>query len=367
MALLLFVPAFSIFFSVLASADADDALLELNDILPDEVKEALPDEAEEHLKNGDAESLVRLIDCEFVLNLAGKTVTGLFGEAAKQTARIISIVLCSAILRSVCSELEDKAICKALGSVCGICIILVMIKALTAVFDRMSLAVTAVGAFSGALSPLICALCISGGCSTVGSVTASFLSLLTTLLEEATRTVLTPFLKIGICMTAVSTLSSFDLSAIVDFVKKTFITIITFSMTLLTAVMAYQSTLAQSVDSMLLRTVKFAVGNVIPIVGASVGEAASGVLSGVAAIKTAIGGVGAIAVVLIVLPPIVHILLLKIGIWLASAVAAVFGCAGEGKLINDIGSLLDLALALISSCSVMFVISLAMLSRAVAV
>ena len=348
------------------TANENDSLLsELNDILPDGVKELLPDKAEELLKSGDTDGLVKMIDCEFVLNLAGKTLAGLFGDVVKITAQIISIVICSAILRAACDGIEDKAICRVLESVSGICIILVMFKTLTAIWDKMSLAVMTVGAFATALSPMIVMLCTSGGCVTTGSVTAAFLSLLTALFEETTKAVLTPLLKTGICMIAVSSLSSVDLSGIVNFLKKTFITLITFSMAGLTAVMAYQSTLAQSADSMLLRTVKFAAGTFIPVVGPSVGEAAGSVLGGVSAIKTATGGIGAVAVLLVVLPPILQILLVRAGIGFASSVASVFGCAKEGKMIEDIGNLLDLSLALITACGVMFVISLAMLTKAV--
>lgn len=83
--------------------------------------------------------------------------------------------------------------------------------------------------------------------------------------------------------------------------------------TVFTTVMAHQTALAKSADSVALRSLKFASGNMIPVIGGALGEAADGYLAGVSLIRSASGTLAAAAVISYVLPALLKIAVLRAG------------------------------------------------------
>ena len=75
-------------------------------------------------------------------------------------------------------------------------------------------------------------------------------------------------------------------------------------------------------------------------------------------------GIGGIAFILIlVLPIIVRLLLIRWVFVLAVAIAELIGCDSESKLLSELGSVYGVLIAVVSMCSVMFVLAITIFLR----
>ena len=160
---------------------------------------------------------------------------------------------------------------------------------------------------------------------------------------------------------AVTTLSRFtgapDMSGVSGELKKALTFLLAAAGTVFTTVMAHQTALAKSADSVALRSLKFASGNMIPVIGGALGEAADGYLAGVSLIRSASGTLAAAAVISYVLPALLKIAVLRAGLSAVAAGAEIMGRGKEAAIVREAGEVLGIAVALICTASVLSVIA----------
>ena len=123
--------------------------------------------------------------------------------------------------------------------------------------------------------------------------------------------------------------------------------------------MTFQSIVARSADSVLFKGVKFALSNIIPVVGSAVGEALTAVTGSISVLKSAMGTIGAVAILLIFLYPFCTLWANKVAFELLSSTAGVLGLSREGKFLSEMSSVTGLMMAVISSSTVFFIIAMA--------
>ena len=154
-----------------------------------------------------------------------------------------------------------------------------------------------------------------------------------------------------------------DLKGITATVKKIYTFIISFIMSILMNVLAAQSTLTAAKDSLGGRAAKFMAGHFIPVVGGSVGESLKTVASSVSFIRTSVGVGGIVIIFLLLLPTLISILLTRLAFMTAGSAAHILGCGEEAGLLGELTSVYGYLLAVICSCSVMFIFALTLLAR----
>jgi stage III sporulation protein AE len=135
-----------------------------------------------------------------------------------------------------------------------------------------------------------------------------------------------------------------------------------FIMVLYSAVVAYQNIIGVSSDSLTVRTVRFAVGNSVPVIGASLGEAMRSVAGALSSLKGTVGGVGISVILLLVLPCVLSLLLERSAICAAGSICGVFGLSREAKLLDGVASAYGYASALVVCASVMLIFLLSIVS-----
>ena len=121
--------------------------------------------------------------------------------------------------------------------------------------------------------------------------------------------------------------------------------------------------LSASADTVSARAAKLLASNVIPIVGSSVGDTLRTLSSAVGYIKNVCGIGGIIFILLLVLPIIIRLLLIRWAFILAVAVADVLGCSAQSRLLSELGSVYGVLIAVISMCSVMFILAITIFLR----
>ncbi len=344
-------------FSLPISVYADGKIKDIYDGLPNGVEELLPEDFENEVEKNDGTSAVKLLDAPFFLSILGKSLSFALSDTAPILLTLTVTVLLCALLSSLSKE--STSVGKALSfassvSLCGSCISI--IKPLS------EQCIGVINVLSGIIKtslPILTSISLAGGQVNVSGANAAFLSAVLALTEEVSRRVLTPVLAVSVAFTAVSALSrgtGIDLSHMVTSVKKIFVFFISLLSTVLCITLAFQTVIAKGADTILLRSVKFASGSSIPIVGAALSEAAGTYLSGISLIKSSAGTLIAAAIALSTLPMLLKLFAVKLCLTFVAFVSDILGV--NGATVRDFASVTDMLIAMLVTGSLIFVISM---------
>ena len=325
--------------------------------LPDGVRDSLPDRLENDIsENG--ESAVASLGAEYIASLAASALKAAFAYSVKPLAAVIGVLLLSALLNSAgAAAAGGEAV--ALSS--AVSVTVTLFGAITPLFKLTSDTLSGIGLIMKGILPVMTGIYAMSGNITAASVNSTWLMLLLTFLETLTESLLMPLLCTCTGFIAVTTLSRFtgapDMSGVSGELKKALTFLLAAAGTVFTTVMAHQTALAKSADSVALRSLKFASGNMIPVIGGALGEAADGYLAGVSLIRSTSGTLAAAAVISYVLPALLKIAVLRAGLSAVAAGAEIMGRGKEAAVVREAGEVLGIAVALICTASVLSVIA----------
>lgn len=325
--------------------------------LPDGVKDSLPDRLENDIsENG--ESAVASLGAEYIASLAASALKAAFAYSVKPLAAVIGVLLLSALLNSAgAAAAGGEAV--ALSS--AVSVTVTLFGAITPLFKLTSDTLSGIGLIMKGILPVMTGIYAMSGNITAASVNSTWLMLLLTFLETLTESLLMPLLCTCTGFIAVTTLSRFtgapDMSGVSGELKKALTFLLAAAGTVFTTVMVHQTALAKSADSVALRSLKFASGNMIPVIGGALGEAADGYLAGVSLIRSASGTLAAAAVISYVLPALLKLAVLRAGLSAVAAGAEIMGRGKEAAVVREAGEVLGIAVALICTASVLSVIA----------
>ena len=325
--------------------------------LPDGVRDSLPDRLENDIsENG--ESAVASLGAEYIASLSASALKAAFAYSVKPLAAVIGVLLLSALLNSAgAAAAGGEAV--ALSS--AVSVTVTIFGAITPLFKLTSDTLSGIGLIMKGILPVMTGIYAMSGNITAASVNSTWLMLLLTFLETLTESLLMPLLCTCTGFIAVTTLSRFtgapDMSGVSGELKKALTFLLAAAGTVFTTVMAHQTALAKSADSVALRSLKFASGNMIPVIGGALGEAADGYLAGVSLIRSASGTLAAAAVISYVLPALLKLAVLRAGLSAVAAGAEIMGRGKEAAVVREAGEVLGIAVALICTASVLSVIA----------
>ena len=345
------------------------------DVPPDELSDflaAIPEDIAELLPNGlfsgktdeIAEGVREMTDFSVLLQTVLSLLGASFGESLATLGRVVGLLLLSAIFGAVRTAFRSESVGRAFSFASSLAVLASLlvqaydaVNAAIAYFDRLN-------RLTGAVIPLFGALWAVGGNVTAATTSVTGLTVYLTVLEEAVGNSVVPFCGVCMSLTAIGTIDpNLRLGSLLSSLKKHYTTFLAGLMTLLLAMLGFQTTLAARADSLAMRGAKFAAGNLIPVVGGSVSELLRTVSAGVSYLR---GTVGLCALFLIFLSlfPMVGKLLLSQFCWqIAAAVADLLGCASEKKLLDETASLCGYLLAAACICSSVLFLSVVLLVR----
>ena len=345
----------------------------LAEILPGEILDALPENAlsaleavdEEGEASPDAEAVAASLSANEVYGGIKAAFSEAFPPAIKCFCGLFGLVVLSSCAGAVRDGCENSALKEALGLVSSLCIVLGAFGAVNAVWVLLENTLGLITVMMSAMLPVMTGLMISSGQITSSALAGASLAVVLNILEKVCTGLLSPLFKVCTSLTLISACTSDggDISSLNAFLRNSFSVICGGVMTVLCAVMTYQTSISAGADSLLLRTVKFAVSGMIPVVGSSVGDAASNAFSSFAYIKSTAGAVSSAALLLTVLYPMAAILCYRLALGIASGAAGLLGCQREGGILRDLGGLCGFALALLSMVTLMFIFTLTLMSR----
>lgn len=314
------------------------------------------------------EAVRQASDLGAILSVIGEMLGLSVGKHLAMLARICGLLLIGAIFRMLARGQESGAALEGAVSFCGTAALAVGIFSLQRdTFAELSLYFEGLQTLAASLIPLMGGLYAMGG--NVGAAVAnhgvmsSFLAVLETVVSGSVLPVA------GLCLVLAlsdALSGSGRLRSLAGLIKRSYTLFFSFLMLILCGVLGIQTTLAGGSDTLALRTVRFAAGSFLPVVGGSVSEALRTVSGSVQYLRTVVGMGGVVVVLLFFLPFFLNVMLGRIAFLLSSAAAKLLGCDGEERLLNELASVYGYFMAVIASLFVMIVFSLTLFARCAA-
>ena len=130
------------------------------------------------------------------------------------------------------------------------------------------------------------------------------------------------------------------------------------------SVLSVKTAVAAKADMLGIRSIRFAVNSVVPVIGSSISEGLLSIQAYSSLIKSSVGIVGIVAVVLVFLPAIIETAVWRISLSFCSVLSDVFGDKSVSSVLNAFREALLLANVIIILSMVTTVISIGILVAA---
>lgn len=316
-----------------------------------------------NLISGD-ENILDLFDKE-------KIKATVFGEV-KTSLKVAASILVLALLSSIIKSLENSFSSSAISKISNyIIFITVVTLALVSFKDVLGICYSTIESVIGLVNvviPIIIALLVLMGLP----ITSTALNPIFIGGIAAINIVFKNFIFVTISMAfailVINNLSdNIKLNRLSSFIKQINVVALGAVFTVYLGLVSIQGLYVTSFDKFSVKTAKFAIGNFIPVVGGFVSDSVDILLSSSQLIKNVFGGIGLVVLVGICIVPIIKI----IGVILVYKVCSIaiepIGESNIATFLNEVANLLMVILATIIAVTIMFFVTIAILTSISAV
>lgn len=324
--------------------------------------ENLPDELRGALESPDgAGQAAQALDFPALWRQISEAVSSAWPSAASLMLRIMGVLIFSALYGGCRNALGTSA--TAACDFCStLCIALTTAEPIGNMLSASRVYLESVTALVTGVTPIACALCAASGALHSAAVARASLMLLCTLFQNLYALLILPAVRIEFCLGIVGALGTgVRLDALARGIRRIFTWLLSLLGMLFTFTVGVQTVIAKSTDSFAARTVKFALGSFIPLVGGAMSDALGTAAASLALIRTTCGAVCMAAVLLLFVPLLVQLLLSRTVISLCRGAAEMIGCDREARLLGEMHGVLGYMLAAAAIVSLLVLLNMALL------
>lgn len=291
--------------------------------------------------------------------LGGKLVDGL-----TVLGSILVIVVIHSILKSVSESLENDTISKLIYYVQYILIVTIVMMNFSDVVQVVKDTCNNLIGFMNILIPLLISLMIYTGSITTSGVLEPIILFLTNFIGNMIQTLIIPIVLVFTSLIVISKISdNVQIDKLSKFLKSGVVWFFGIILTIFVAVISLEGTLSSSVDGITAKTTKAVVSSAIPVVGKILGDAVDTVLGCGIILKNAVGVIGIIIAIGICIIPILKLGIFTIAYKFMSAICEPIADKNITSLLDQIGDVYKIFLAILCSLSVMLIVGTALVVK----
>lgn len=307
----------------------------------------------------EAGSLEEMTGFQYLFGVLWKDFLGGVGDALKLLLALLAVMVLGT-LAGLLGEETGEELKEALQVVIrGVCA-LALFGTIRGTLARAGTYLEDLAEFSQGIAPVLGGIMVAGGGATTGTVAVTSLSGMLLIFETICVEVLVPLTAVCFAFSLVGSVSKeMRLSGIIKQLKGVYMVLVGVVCAVAGAAFSMQTLLASSADSVAMRTARYAVGSMIPIVGGTIGASLGSLASSLSYIKNAVGVGAIVAVLLMVLPAIIELYLARLALGLCEGFAHLVGFEAGERMMVDFRGILDMTLAATAFASLSFVVYLA--------
>lgn len=291
--------------------------------------------------------------------LGGQLVNGL-----TVLGSVLAIVIIHSILKSVSESLKNDTISKLIYYVQYILIVTIIMMNFSDIVQVEKDTCNNLVGFMNILIPLLISLMIYTGSITTSGILEPIILFLINFIGNIIQTIIIPIVLIFTSLIVISKISdNVQIDKLSKFLKSGVVWFFGIILTVFVGVISLEGTLSSSVDGITAKTTKAVVSSAVPVVGKILGDAVDTVLGCGIILKNAVGLIGVIVVIGICIIPILKLGILTIAYKLMSAICEPIADKNITSLLDQIGDVYKIFLAILCSISVMLIVGTALVVK----
>lgn len=299
--------------------------------------------------------------CDAVISLLFKEVKTVLSMCI--TIVVIGII-CS-LIKNLQSAFSSDSISEIAFYACYALMIIVLTRTFIISLDLAKDIITEISGFMSKLLPiLVVILGVAGGFTESATMDPIVLGT-TIIIPKIYLNIILPLILITFVLQFTNNISTEPkISNLCSLVKSAVLWIQGLILTVYIGLLTVRGITASTIDAVTLKTAKFTIDNFIPIVGKTFSDAITSVAGYSLIIKNAIGSVGLIVLILIIIYPIIKIFLSSIILKISSSLLEPIADKRITKAVFSAGDSLVLILSSVLCVSLMFFVLIAMMVSA---
>ena len=286
-----------------------------------------------------------------------------FNELSKSSSLIISIFVIALLSGTLNVINTDKT--KASNTAYFTCFALMsvaVIKLISTAVGYGSEVINEMSTFVTKLSPILTVLLVSSGYATSASafypVFSSSIYLICLIIQKC----IIPMIYAGCVIAIANNLSNYvQLSHFSNMLKSLSKWLLTASLTIFSGINAIYGFCTPSLDNIGMKTAKFAVGSLIPVVGNFMSESIETVLSGTRLMKNAVGTAGIISLLIICAIPCIKVGVIMLSVKICAALIEPISDKKYADMLNEASGCITMMFSSMLCVAVLFILSIAII------
>ena len=273
-------------------------------------------------------------------------------------------IICS-LIKNLQSAFSSESISEIAFYACYALMIIVLTRTFIISLDLAKDIITQISGFMSKLLPiLVVMLGVAGGFTESATMDPIVLGT-TIIIPKIYLNIILPLILITFVLQFTNNISTEPkISNLCSLVKSSVLWIQGLILTVYIGLLTVRGITASTIDDVTLKTAKFTIDNFIPIVGKTFSDAIASVAGYSLIIKNAIGSVGLLVLILIILYPIIKIFLSSIILKISSSLLEPIADKRITKAVFSAGDSLILILSSVLCVSLMFFVLIAMMVSA---
>lgn len=296
-----------------------------------------------------------------------KLIKGYIFEKIDGPLKTCSIILIFVIISALLQTLKnsDNTYSEIYSTVTSLVISILLVTKLGVTVELSTMAISVAADFIYGFVPAFMSIVILSGQAATSISTNTTLLLLAQGLNFLSTNVFMPLIN---CFMAIGICSSLRYELHLDRLLNSFQKLITKCISLCAAafvsILSIKTAVASRADAIGLRSIRFAINSVVPVIGSAISEGLLSIQSYSSLIKSSVGVVGIIAVVIVFLPSIVSVSLWRICIGTCNILSDTFNDRSVTSMLKAIGNTLLLINVVLILSMVTTIISIGILIAA---
>lgn len=169
---------------------------------------------------------------------------------------------------------------------------------------------------------------------------------------------LLPMMGIFLAMSIIESINpALSLNGLTNGIKKSTQWILGLIMTFFVGLITIQSIVGTSADTVGIRTAKFMASSFIPVIGGAISDAYTTVRGSIGLLRSGVGTLGIVVLLLTLLPPIITVAAFKISLAIGGFIGELLGVKKVSALLKNASSVLSIAISLLVCFGLMLIIA----------
>ena len=297
-----------------------------------------------------------------------KNAWGILGKevanAVTTLGSIIVIIIIHSIIKAISDGLENKSVSQIAYYVQYILIVTIVMVNFADILQMVKTSIQGLIDFINVLLPILITLMIATGSIVSATMLQPIILFVITLVGNLITKLIIPIILVSTALGIISQISDkIQIDKLAKFLKSSAVWILGVILTLFVGVTSLESSLTSSVDGVTSKTAKAAVSSCIPVVGKILGDAVETVIGCSEILKSAMGVLGVIIIIGICITPVIKLTVLMAIYYIGAAICQPIADTKVIKLLEQMGDVFKVLLAILCSVSVMLIIGITIMIK----